>query len=130
MEKYISPFTDFGFKKLFGEEANQDILIDFLNQLLLDIQAIQPPFSEKIYQKAFEVAEIARYSPQEYSAYLDSIKVYRDFKNSVDTAFKEGEIEEKKEEKLTIALAMKQEGMPVDLIAKLTGLSIEEINNL
>ena len=32
--KYINPYTDFGFKKLFGEEANKDLLIDFLNQLL------------------------------------------------------------------------------------------------
>lgn len=32
--KFIHPFTDFGFKKLFGEEANKDLLIDFLNQLL------------------------------------------------------------------------------------------------
>jgi predicted transposase/invertase (TIGR01784 family) len=34
MAKYINPYTDFGFKKLFGEEGNKDILIDFLNQLL------------------------------------------------------------------------------------------------
>ncbi|TAF81189.1 MAG: Rpn family recombination-promoting nuclease/putative transposase [Runella slithyformis] len=34
MPRYINPYTDFGFKKLFGEEANKDLLIDFLNQLL------------------------------------------------------------------------------------------------
>lgn len=34
MRKYINPYTDFGFKKLFGEEGNKDLLIDFLNQLL------------------------------------------------------------------------------------------------
>lgn len=33
-EKYIHPLTDFGFKKLFGEEPNKDLLIDFLNQML------------------------------------------------------------------------------------------------
>ncbi len=33
-EKYINPFTDFGFKKLFGTEFNKDLLIDFLNQVL------------------------------------------------------------------------------------------------
>jgi hypothetical protein len=27
-EKYINPFTDFGFKKLFGEEANKDLLCE------------------------------------------------------------------------------------------------------
>ena len=32
--KYINPYTDFGFKRLFGVEANKDLLIDFLNQML------------------------------------------------------------------------------------------------
>ncbi|GHT35139.1 hypothetical protein FACS189427_03800 [Planctomycetales bacterium] len=34
MSRYINPYTDFGFKKLFGEEANKDLLIDFLNAVL------------------------------------------------------------------------------------------------
>jgi predicted transposase/invertase (TIGR01784 family) len=34
MASFINPYTDFGFKKLFGEEANKDLLIDFLNCLL------------------------------------------------------------------------------------------------
>ena len=34
MTRYINPYTDFGFKKLFGEEANKDLLIDFLNTFL------------------------------------------------------------------------------------------------
>ena len=32
--KYIDPFTDFGFKKIFGEESSKPLLIDFLNNLL------------------------------------------------------------------------------------------------
>ena len=32
--RYINPFTDFGFKKIFGEEYNKDLLIDFLNSIL------------------------------------------------------------------------------------------------
>ena len=35
-EKYFNPFTDFGFKKIFGEEPNKALLIDFLNELLRD----------------------------------------------------------------------------------------------
>jgi predicted transposase/invertase (TIGR01784 family) len=35
-DKYINPFTDFGFKKLFGSEPNKDILISFLNEILPD----------------------------------------------------------------------------------------------
>ena len=34
MDKYINLFTDFGFKKVFGEEPNKDLLISFLNTLL------------------------------------------------------------------------------------------------
>lgn len=34
ISKYFNPYTDFGFKKLFGEEGSKDLLIDFLNQLL------------------------------------------------------------------------------------------------
>lgn len=38
VERYVNPFTDFGFKKLFGEEANKDLLLDFLNELLYEEQ--------------------------------------------------------------------------------------------
>ena len=34
MPRFINPYTDFGFKKLFGEEASKDLLIDLLNTLL------------------------------------------------------------------------------------------------
>jgi predicted transposase/invertase (TIGR01784 family) len=34
VQRYIDPFTDFGFKKIFGSEPNKDLLIDFLNELL------------------------------------------------------------------------------------------------
>ena len=33
MSKYFNPYTDFGFKKLFGTELNKDLLISFLNAL-------------------------------------------------------------------------------------------------
>ena len=35
-EKYINPYTDFGFKKLFGTEMNKDLLVSFLNALFND----------------------------------------------------------------------------------------------
>lgn len=41
MGKYINPFTDFGFKKLFGSEFNKDLLISFLNQVLGDKEQIK-----------------------------------------------------------------------------------------
>ena len=40
VERYINPFTDYGFKKLFGEEINKDLLLDFLNELLKEEQGV------------------------------------------------------------------------------------------
>ncbi len=39
--KYINPFTDFGFKKLFGTEFNKELLIHFLNQVLGEKEKIK-----------------------------------------------------------------------------------------
>ena len=33
MGKFINPFTDWGFKRIFGQEVNKELLIDFLNEL-------------------------------------------------------------------------------------------------
>lgn len=56
-EKYLDPFTDFGFKKLFGSEPNKDLLIDFLNQLLPpqhQIQELTYARNEQVGRTAFD----------------------------------------------------------------------------
>lgn len=63
MSKYINPYTDFGFKKLFGEEANKDLLIDFLNQLL--------PAKHQITDLSFRNVEGAAELLQERKAIFD-----------------------------------------------------------
>ena len=47
--KYLNPFTDFGFKKIFGEEASKPLLLDFLNALL--------PKADKIVDLVFKNTE-------------------------------------------------------------------------
>ncbi|MBI5538525.1 MAG: PD-(D/E)XK nuclease family transposase [Bacteroidia bacterium] len=275
-EKYVNPFTDFGFKKLFGEEVNKDLLIDFLNSLLIGEQQIKnltylknehlsssdtdrkaifdlycenergekfivelqkakqnffkdrsvyystfpiqeqakqgnwnfelkavytigildfmfddqkhepnkilhkiklsdiekntvfydkltyiylemPKFTkkeselktsfdkwlfvlrhlpalqnrpkalqERIFEKLFKTAEIAKFSQKEMKEYEDSLKYYRDFANTVDTAEHDG----RKKEKIEIAKKCKKRGMSIEEIADLTGLSKEEITRL
>lgn len=49
-EKYVNPFTDFGFKKIFGEEPNKDLLLDFLNELLKGEQGL---ITDLTYIRAF-----------------------------------------------------------------------------
>lgn len=39
-EKYINPFTDYGFKRIFGEEPNKELLLDFLNELLKEKEGV------------------------------------------------------------------------------------------
>jgi len=34
VEKYINPFTDFGFKKIFGDENDTDLLKSLINDIL------------------------------------------------------------------------------------------------
>lgn len=34
MGKFINPFSDWGFKLIFGQEITKDLLISFLNDLL------------------------------------------------------------------------------------------------
>jgi predicted transposase/invertase (TIGR01784 family) len=63
-------------------------------------------------------------------SYEQSINAYRDIKNSLDTAKKEGKAEGKAEEKVETALKMKQKGLDLNLISDITGLSIEEIEQL
>jgi len=81
---------------------------------------------EKIFEKIFSVAEIAKLSKEEYKQYIVSLNAYRDFKNSIDTARDEG----KAEEKLAIAKNLKSLGIPFDQISKATGLTIEEIEKI
>lgn len=58
MTKRISPFTDFGFKYIFGQEENKDLLIDFLNTLFVDEPGhetiINVTFLDKEYPKSPE----------------------------------------------------------------------------
>ncbi len=54
---------------------------------------IPEKLKDRIFRKLFATAEIAKFTPEESRAYEDSLKVYRDLKNSIDTAREEGKIE-------------------------------------
>lgn len=121
-EKYINPYTDFGFKKLFGTEMNNDLLISFLNSLFChtesEIEDVQYLKGENLgdgygdrrsifdvycmakdgsrfiveMQKA-EQAEIAKYTNAERQQYEASLKEYWDYTSTMETAFRKGEKE-------------------------------------
>lgn len=89
---------------------------------------------EHIFDKLFETAEIARFTPDQVRSYEDSLKYYRDIKNSLDTAREEGLLEgiEKgvEEGKIEVAAEMIKENEPLEKIIRFTGLSREQIEKL
>lgn len=63
--------------------------------------------------------EIAKFSEDERHDYEQSLKVYRDLKNVIDTAFDEGIIK--------VAKLMKLNNEPIEKIIKYTGLTKGQI---
>ena len=109
---------------------------------------------EKIFSKLFDAAAVARFTPTELREYEDSLKAYRDIKNSLDTAKEQGR-EEGMEEGLAkgreeglakgreeglakgraegialVAKMMYDKGMDVDAIASMIGMSKDEVERL
>ena len=101
---------------------------------LEDFQSIPEIFKDDIFVKAFEKAEIAKYTEKERIEYEESLKVYRDLKGVIDTAFDEGKIEGKiegiTERNIEVAKNLKKIGISTEIIMKSTGLSEEEIDKL
>lgn len=85
---------------------------------------------EKVFTKLFEEAEIARFTPTELKEYEDSLKAYRDVKNSIDTALEKGREEGKNLKAIQIAKKMLAAGMDIDTIINMTDLSKSEIEKL
>ena len=97
---------------------------------------------EKIFTKLFDAAAIARFSPNELREYEDSLKAYRDIKNSLDTAKEEGRAEGREEGRAEgreegraegiamVAKMMYAKGIDVDVIASMTGMAIDKIKAL
>ena len=96
----------------------------------------------RVFEKLFRTAEIAKFKPLELKAYEQSVYAYRDIKNGIDTAKKEGikqghkeGLEEglqkgRKEGVINTAKNMKSMGIADEVIMQATGLSKEEIARL
>ena len=105
---------------------------------------------DKVFDRLFEEAEIAKFTPQEMREYEASKMAYRDIKNSIDTAKQEGLAEgmekgmkkgmekgmKKGMEKgmnqkaLDIARNMLADSVDINLIMKYSGLTQEQIEKL
>lgn len=94
-----------------------------LSNLLDRPQALQ----DRVFGRLFEQAEIARYTDKERHDYEESVKNYRDYINTVDTAFDKGKAEGRAEANRDIAIRLKEMGMSWEDIEKATGLTQADI---
>ena len=85
---------------------------------------------EKIFSKLFAAASVARFTPTELREYEDSLKAYRDIKNSLDTAKEEGREEGREQRNIEIAKKMLAAGMDIDIIINMTDLSKDEFEKI
>ena len=76
------------------------------------------------------MAEIAKFTPVELKEYEDSLKTYRDLKNSLDTAEEKGRVEGRENEKIATIQRLFASGASVDIIAVATGLTQDEVKPL
>lgn len=97
---------------------------------LEDFQSIPSIIADDVFNKAFEKAELAKFGKDDLDNYENSLKVYRDLKGAMDTAFDEGKLEGILEGKIEIAKSAKLMGLSKEDISKLTGLSFEEIEKI
>ncbi|WP_301890400.1 PD-(D/E)XK nuclease family transposase [Bacteroides caecimuris] len=113
-----------------------------LSRLMERPKALQ----ERIFTKLFDAAEIAKFTKEQYEAYEDSLKVYRDWQSTIATAEHKGEekgmekglkqgraegrVEGRVEERIENARKLKKLGVATDIISQATGLSAEEIGSL
>ena len=98
MSIYINPYTDFGFKRLFGEEARKGLLIDFL-------------------------AKVANFNQKQLDAYEQSLKEFRDYHNVVDSAVnkktKETIIRNLKRGKMSLEEIAEDNDVALELVLKI-----------
>jgi predicted transposase/invertase (TIGR01784 family) len=101
---------------------------------------------DAVFQKLASIADVASLNKQERMAYDENLRKYRDTiavmegqwmeghdKGVVEGHAKgraEGRAEGEREKALESARRMKADGMTVELIAKYTGLTVEDINSL
>ena len=102
------------------------------------LQELPPQLQERIFEKIFRVAEIAKMNRQEISEYEENLKRYRDLNSAFASAEMrgemrgeiKGEIKGKIEGKIETALKMLADGVSIETICRYTGLSQEQVTEL
>ena len=89
---------------------------------------------DKVFKKLIETCEVSSWTREERIKYDHALKQFRDTLAVMEGQKQEGReqgIEQgRKEEKLAISRNLKNDGIPIEVIARNTGLTEEEIAEL
>ena len=110
----------------------------FVLRNLSRLMARPAALQDRIFTRLFEAAEIAKFTEEQYEAYEGSLKVYRDWQNTIVTAeqkgmakgMAEGIAKGRMEQNIANARSMKLAGLDYEIISQVTGLSKDEIDKL
>ncbi len=110
----------------------------FVLRNLSRLMARPAALQDRIFTRLFEAAEIAKFTKEQYEAYEESLKVYRDWQNTIVTAeqkgmakgMAEGIAKGRMEQNIANARSMKLAGLDYEIISQVTGLSKDEIDKL
>jgi len=106
----------------------------YLLKNISELDEIPARLQRFLFQKVFNLAEITNYAPKDRHQYEESLKQYRDYYNTIATAEKEarqeGLTEGLEQGKIEMAKEGFKEGVDINLLAKLTKLSIQELQEI
>ncbi len=87
-------------------------------------------FAGEFFDLLFNSADIANFAPEDKIKYLNDMTTERDIHNQIEYARKEGIEKGREEERRLIAQKCKKEGMSIEMIIRLSGLTEQEILSL
>ncbi len=138
----------FKYVEIFKFNKTEDELVTLCDKWLYVLKNLarldsQPEaLKEKVFSKLFAEAEIAAFSKTELKEYEDSLKAFRDVKNSIDSAIERGREEGRAEgraegleegvnnEKIATAKRMLASGFTVEQVSLATSLSFDVVEKL
>lgn len=98
----------------------------FFIKNLEDLQSIPQIFTHSIFEEALEKAKIANFNPNERFKYEESLKIYRDLNNVIETAVEDGMTFQAMQTARTMLLA----GESLEKIQLYTSLTAEQIASI
>lgn len=146
MGRYLDPKADVVFKKIFGQHPHllksfkvtsrvdkklKLLWLRFMREITGDTQEVDPALlAVPEIKEAISLAQESAFSPAELEVYESYWKAVSSEKTLREGSERKGEVQGRIQAMRETAKKMKSDHLPVEVIAKYTGLSTAEIEKL